>query len=132
MITKIIEATNYPRGMNWGKFMVAKFDNDEWLRNSKIPECDNGRPMLPQLGWCSKRHFWVLDLQTGEGALFAWGGLPIADLESHKIWVCPLFQPFLEWLYQQDLNDIAKLPDTVELPNAESALYGYRRKGKEK
>jgi hypothetical protein len=124
----IMQATNYPHGMNWGKFMLCRFDEQEWSRRSGIKECDNGRPMLPQLGW-DRSNLWVLDLQTGEGALFRPGGLAVADLEKHAVWVCPMYRPFLEWLYNQDLSDITKLPDFVELPKAESAMYGYRRKG---
>jgi hypothetical protein len=127
MITKIIEATN---GFNWGKFMLARFDAQEWARPTHI-EGEGGRPMLPQLGW-DKHNIWVLDLQTGEGAMFKPHGIARIDLnEKHKIWVCPLYEPFLCWVYQQDLSDINKLPDLVQLPEAEGALYGYRRKGPE-
>ncbi len=125
MITKIIEATN---GFNWGKFMLCRFDDEEWNRRSGTEGCDNGHPMLPQLGW-SRDNLWVLDLQTGEGALFAPHGLAVADLEKHKIWVCPMYSPFLEWLYTQDLKDITQLPNSVTLSKAESAIWGYRRKG---
>ena len=86
------------------------------------------RPLLPSRGWTPK-HMLVLDLQTGEGSIFYPGGLAVADLEKHKVWVCPLFQPFLEWLYTRNLTDIDKLPALVELPNAPGAVYGYRRSG---
>lgn len=71
---------------------------------------------------------WVLDLQTQEGAYF----LPrphdaIHQLQKHKIWVCPLYEPFLEWLFNQDLSQ--PLPPLLELPEAPSAIYGYRRNG---
>jgi hypothetical protein len=125
VITKIIEATN---NFNWGKFMVARFDEQEWALRSQI---DDGACLLSRLGW-TPEHVWVLDLQTGEGALFSPHGYAIADLNKHKIWVCPLYQPFLEWLYKQDLQDILKLPMKVELPKAEGALYGYRRDGTQK
>jgi hypothetical protein len=128
MITHIIEATNYPSGMNWGKFLIGKFDEQEWNKRSAIKDCDNGRPMLPQLGW-TYDNLWVLDLQTGEGALFNPRGLAVADLTKHAVWVCPLFSPFLEWVYKQNLEDITKLPDFVELPEAPSSMYGYRRQG---
>lgn len=72
---------------------------------------------------------WVLDLQTGEGAFFRPGGYAAADLEKHRVWVCPLFEPFLEWLYRQDLTDLGQLPRLVELPDAEFAMRGYRRAG---
>lgn len=86
--TRIVEATN---GFNWGKFMVMQFEDDEWTAHSAITT-DVG-PLLPRLGW-TKGHVWVLDLQTGEGALFRHGGSAIQDLNKHKIWVCPLFEPF--------------------------------------
>lgn len=111
--------------------MLCRFDEQEWNRRSAIAECDNGHPMIPQLGW-RRDNLWVLDLQTGEGALFWPGGMAVADLTKKSIWCCPLYEPFLEWLYQQDLSDITKLPDVVELPKAESAMYGYRRQGKNK
>jgi hypothetical protein len=121
MHTKIIEATN---GFNWGKFLLARFDEQEWGYHSAVA----GTPLLHEIGW-GLGHLWVLDLQTGEGGYFRLGGLARADLNKHKIWVCPMFEPFLEWLYQQPDTDFAKLPALVELPHAESALYGYRRQG---
>jgi hypothetical protein len=74
-------------------------------------------------------YIFVLDLQTGEGAMFRHGGFARADLNKHKIWVCPLFEPFLEWLYEQDVDVLSCLPDTVDLPNAPFELRGYRRAG---
>lgn len=129
MQTIFIEATNVDGGgVNWGKFMLARFDVEEWKRQSKI----GGRPMLSERGW-TPEHLLVVDLQTGEGAIFAPHGIASCDLnEKHKIWVCPLFEPFLEWLYRQDLSDISKLPGIVKLPKAASALYGYRRPGRAK
>jgi hypothetical protein len=41
----------------------------------------------------------------------------------------PLFEPFLEWLYQQDLTRFEDLPSHVDLPEAEFQLHGYRRPG---
>jgi hypothetical protein len=124
MLTKIIEATN---GFNWGKFLVARFDH-EWRQRSAIS--DSKTPLLRQLGW-DPNFVWVLDLQTGEGALFAVqpSAQARSDLNKHRIWVCPLFEPFLVWLYQQDISDLEVLPGIVQLPEAESAFYGYRRQG---
>ncbi len=124
MVIKIIEATN---GFNWGKFMLQKFDT-EWSEQSAV---DPG-PLIQRLGWTNK-HLWVLDLQTGEGAFFHPGGIASADLNKHRIWVCPMYEPFLEWVYRQDLSDITKLPSLVELTLEETAqhtaMYGYRRPG---
>jgi hypothetical protein len=39
-----------------------------------------------------------------------------------------MFEPFLTWLYAQDLSDLQALPDYVELPDAPFALAGYRRR----
>ncbi len=125
MITKIIEATNIDAGgMNWGKFMVSKFD-DEWNYQSQI---DTGRSLLRTVGWRSDT-IMVFDLQTGEGGLFQPDGLAAADLNKHRIWVCPMFEPFLAWLYKQDLSDLQKLPAVVQIDNPESSLSGYRRRG---
>src|SRR3990167_2708143 len=121
MQTTFIEVTNGPR--NWGKFCVAKFDAAEWARRSAVvPETT----LVGDRGWTSD-HVLVLDLQTGEGAMFLPGGLASADLEKHKIWVCPLFEPFLEWLYQQP--DPMQIPAHLDLPDAEFRLAGHRRPG---
>ena len=65
MKTKFIEATNVDAGgMNWGKFMVARFTESEWQRRSEV----GGQSMLAERGW-AKDNLLVLDLQTGEGAV---------------------------------------------------------------
>lgn len=128
METKIIEATNQ---LNWGKFMLCRFDT-EWRARSAVSGLN--APLLREIGW-SPNHLWVLDLQTGEGAFFLpqRNGSAKAELNGkHRIWVCPMFEPFLEWLYQQDLTDLQALPQLVELPHAEFALYGYRRAAESK
>jgi hypothetical protein len=140
MDTVFIEATNTAAGgVNWGKFMVARWTREEWGRSSEVTDQhirDSGsnseayrigRPLLGQIGW-SPHHITVIDLQTGEGAIFRPGGLASADLNKHRIWVCPLFEDFLTWLYRQDLSHLEKLPRLVNL-DTESALYGYRRPG---
>ena len=133
MITKFIEASQGGRG-NWGKFLVGRFDAEEWSRTSHVAEHDVEKPLSLKLsllsarGW-SPEHVIVFDLETCEGAAFAPHGLARADLEKHKIWVCPLFEPFLIWLYQQDLSDITQLPSYVCLPEAEFQQFGHRRPG---
>lgn len=127
MKTKIIEATN---GGNWGKFLVGVMD-EEWERRSVLDPEDR-RGLLGICQWYGNS-ILVLDLQTGEGARFNPPGFAAADLnQKHQIWVCPLYEPFLTWLYEQDLTDIDQLPDLVELPHAPAALYGYRRRGPQK
>ena len=130
MKTKIIEATNGPQ--NWGKFMLGQFDA-EWWRPSAIPHALQSTltcSLLRMVGW-TPEHLLVVDLQTGEGAIFRPGGLARADLDKHRIWVCPLFEPFLTWLYKQDLSDLDKLPDHIDLPDAPFQWSGYRRAGPE-
>lgn len=125
MKTKIIEATNGP--LNWGKFMVCQFDQEEWDRRPQAPGCESLRPLLREIGW-DNNFIWVLDLQTGEGALFRRGGSATVDLNKHQIWVCPLYEPFLTWLYK-NFKDLDSLPEHVDMPDAEFALSGYRRPG---
>lgn len=113
--------------LNWGKFMVGRFDGDDWDERSTI---EPRVGLLRGRGW-SIEHLLVLDLQTGEGCMLAVRptGFPAADLEKHRVWVCPMFEPFLEWLYVQDLSDMDALPRVIELPNAPRAMAGYRRQG---
>ena len=124
MKTKLVEVTN---GIaNWGKFCVGMFD-DEWEYKSVI----DGNRLLAGRGW-TRDHLLVLDLQTGEGAIFRPGGLASADLEKHRVWVCPMFEPFLTWLYARSREDVAffaNLPAHVDLPDAPFAMAGYRRPG---
>jgi|KBSMisStandDraft_5_1062788.scaffolds.fasta_scaffold22091_5 hypothetical protein len=113
--------------LNWGKFMVGQFDGADLSEPAVVDNITNQRLLRGQ-GW-SPEHFLILDLATGEGAVFKPGGLAAADLEKHKIWVCPMFEPFLEWLYRQDLSNLGALPRVVELPDAPMAMRGYRRPG---
>ena len=126
MQTKIIEATNGP--MNWGKFLVGRLDV-EWQVPSSV-NTQSSFPLLTTIGM-SRNMLWVFDLQTREGAGFVAhpGAVASSDLKEHKIWACPLFEPFLTWLYQQDLSDIAALPPHIDLPDAPFSFRGYRRPG---
>lgn len=130
MKTRIIEATHGPLG-NWGRFMVGRFDTAEWEPLSKVA---NGQRVMRTAGRNPLRDVLVLDLVTGEGAIFALGGLASADLHKHQVWVCPLFEPFLTWLYGQCQapEDIDALPPLVTLTFEEApfAVHGYRRPGK--
>src|SRR5215472_3004576 len=98
MITKLIEATNTAAGgINRGKFLVGRFDQDEWARRSTVSTpLEGDYPLLARVGW-SPQHVMVFDLQTGEGAMFRPGGYAKGDLIKHRIWVCPLFELFLTW-----------------------------------
>jgi hypothetical protein len=128
VITKFIEVTNVKDGgINFGKFLLLRYDESEWAVRSSV----DGHGLLSGRGWTPK-HLWVLDVQTGEGACYMPGGLASHDLnEKHKIWVCPMYEPFLTWLYRQDLTDITALPSLVELSekDAPSSMAGHRRRG---
>lgn len=132
MRSKFLEATNGPN--NWGKFLISVFEPEEWGHLSII---DPGRPLLRAIGWSHQLpNAYILDLQTREGAVFNLAGHAPADLQKHKIWVCPLFEPMLCWLYVR-YREIGggwfdTLPVHVDLPDAAFALYGYRRTGPEK
>jgi hypothetical protein len=83
----------------------------------------------------------VLDLQTGEAAVCTppqrkpehtdeqWAGLAEACARylkiNHPIWVVPLYQAFIVWLYTAALP-FDELPERVELA-APFATRGYRR-----
>jgi hypothetical protein len=128
MISTIVELTDR---FNWGKFLVARFDEQEWARRSLV----DGQPLLSgQCGWTTQ-HILVLDLQTGEGAMFRPSGLASADLEKHRVWVCPMFEVFLGWLYDHPEHwaDILTLPPLIELDpektRGHNAIYGHRRAG---
>lgn len=131
MLTHFVEAGN---GFNWGKFLVSSFDQEEWARRTTYPGCDDQR-MLVGRGWDYERHRFVMDLQTGEGAMFALDGYADYDLqEKHAIWTCPMFLPFLRWLYgwhKAGNRDLTTLPAHVEFTEeqAPSAMAGSRGKG---
>lgn len=130
MKTKIIEATQPnpdTNPQNWGRFMVCQFDIEDHMHHSEIAQMTtlaaSGYGGLPD-----RSIVWVLDLVTREGGCFRIGGSPKADLDKHKIWVCPLFEPFLGWLYENFSGDVLSLPDLVEV-SAEGQLFGHRRAG---
>ena len=124
MRTRVIEATTGRAG-NWGRFLLGRHDV-EWEVQSGVSH----QTVLAGAA-TNPNDIWVLDLVTGEGALFTPGGYAADDLEKHRIWVCPLFEPFLEWLYLQDLSDLDALPDVVHLPSRGNPMQmaGYRRAG---
>lgn len=124
MKTKLIEATS--NKVNWGKFVLARFEHAEWMQKSSVVPT---QLLIAGRGW-EPRHIWVLDLATGEGAFFMPRGVASEDLKK-RIWVCPLFEPFLDWLYTQDLTDLDMLPSVIDLPDAPNAMQGYRREGPE-
>lgn len=129
MKIKFIEAMHRGGTGNWGKFFCGRFTKEEWGRPSAVSPRWS---LLAQRGW-THDHILVFDIETGEGAIFKPGGLASADLAKHKIWVCPMFPRFLEWLYEQDLSDLDALPSTVEFEHDEVSfdLQGQRYPGPE-
>lgn len=138
MITRFIEATQKTDNYNHGKFMVARFDADEAKAMTAMPGYEEWS--LWRIGGQRKLHpgtTLVVDLQTGEGAAFSlkgsWPGAAKYDLDAHKIWVCPMYEHFLGWLYRQGLGDgagdITTLPRYVEIDTLEGSVAGYRRDG---
>lgn len=127
--TKIVEAYNQaPSGarFNWGRFLIASFD-EEWDR--RAADVDAGSiPVMAAGGW-NRADRLVLDLATGEGAIFAMHGLAEHDvLEKHQVWVCVLFPAFLAWLRAQAVGDVRALPDEVVL-DVSPAFHGHRSPG---
>jgi hypothetical protein len=134
---RFIEATQAgPNGeggalANHGKFYVGRFDGIDWRWPSFVTDGEPpARSLLAATGW-GREHILVLDVQTGEGAMFRHGGHAKADLDKHRVWVCPMFEPFLTWLYTQDLTDLTALPEVIQLPDAPFAVSGYRRAGED-
>jgi hypothetical protein len=127
MDTKFVEAVTKGSQFNWGKFMVCRHVGGERDYRSRV---DEGRRLLSTVGSHPRLDIWVLDLQTGEGVRLTPHpeSSARADLNEHKVWVCPLFEPFVKWLYTQDLTYLGTLPALVEL-EAEPAFAGYRRPG---
>jgi hypothetical protein len=131
VITHFIEASN---GFNHGKFMICRLERPEMDIRSALPGYEHnwlwsGRKFKPGMTL-------VVDLQTGEGAAFeiGRGSLPPAQEasyqlnEKHQIWVCPLYEPLLQWLWERIISTvkIENLPRYVEL-DAPGAVSGYRR-----
>ena len=121
MEKQFIEVTNRER--NWGKFLLLRFD-EEWEYQSTM----SPGPLLRQVGW-NPNQIWILDLQTSEGTALSPNGLASYDLDKHQIWVCPMYEPFLNWLYQQEFERLEDLPSKLDLPDAEFEYRGYRRGG---
>ena len=122
------ELTN---GFNWGKFAVGRFDGDELAYQSVLDATMGVQTRLIQgRGW-GLDHVLVLDLQTGEAAMFRLGGHAPADLMKRRIWTCPMFPAFLEVLYRAP--DIDALPALIELTEADapSSMQGWRWPGEQ-
>jgi len=124
MKTRFVEVTNDNR--NWGKFLLGEFTSDEMAYRSKIDELR----LVASRGW-TPQHILVFDLQTGEGGWFRLGGFAKYDLQKHRIWVCPMFEPFLTYLYEwfKEGKNPFEVPELIDIPDAPFEMSGYRRPG---
>lgn len=134
MLSKMVEVSDQ---VNWAKLMVSQFDNDELAYKSRV---DTEAKSLLEAVAARRKEYWgeaqqkrlVVDLQTDEGAWFLPHPErdPKVDLDRHQIWVCPLFYPFLQWLYRTNPVHVSGIPDVVELdPDDVIKFQGYRRPG---
>ncbi len=136
MDTKFVEAGHGPDGGNWGKFLVGRYTEDELAEPAQFPGCEGSRRLV-NLGGPGRQDIWVLDLQTGEGARFPIEFVRDVDvhhqLNKHRIWVCPLYEPFVAFLFGYIGNHQRTwwdtLPRTVEMPTAGIVVFGRRRPG---
>jgi hypothetical protein len=142
VIARFVEAAQGARGMNHGKFLLARLTPGEQRTPTALPGYEDQHLPLMTFGGLRRFHrefTLVLDLQTGEGATFTLDGTAdnaTYDLERHKIWICPLYEPFLRWLYDQrqwarGAGNLSDVPAYVELPDAPGAFAGRRRPGPE-
>lgn len=122
MKTRIFEATD---GVAYGKFLVGIFD-DEWKYRPKMEDADNGGwGLIANEGWRGNC-FLLLDLSNpGVGAIFVHNrgrNMAKADVEKRKISICWIYTEFLQWFYQQDLEDLDRLPAVVDFRLPADAL----------
>lgn len=123
MITRFVEVTD---GWMYGKFLVCRMDAEELATPSEMPDARHGERLLVHGG---RRRFndhstLVIDLQLGTAAAWPLQGLMEA-YESEHLWhlhVCPMYRPFVRWLYEQGrwamgAGDITEIPRYLEVPN---------------
>jgi hypothetical protein len=132
--SKFLEVTNKA---NWAKLQLLQWEPSDLARPSLVQK---GKVLLNAVqvrrGDAADplTAVFVRDLQTQEGCEFY--PSPEADcktqLDMHRVWVCPLFYPFVSWLFANYQGDVTSLPDLVELADSKKQEYqGYRRPGEE-
>ncbi len=135
MKTHFIEATQRD-DFNWGKFLLCQYEPADWAHPVHLP-ISKSLASQPQSLLRSRMRdpdgIWCLDIETNEGAYLRWGPRMHLDLnDKHQVWVCPMYEPFLEWLgSQHELGDITMLPHFLRLDTDFGAVAGYRRSGKQ-
>ncbi len=141
MDIRLIEAgQTLEEGPNWGKFLVGRFEEDEW----NYPSVITGEPLLRSLGPTktprrdpyTTANILVLDLQTGEGFFTRASQTPrqrewecaldraFEELANHAVHTCVIFPWFLAHLYT--LEDPLACHAFVELPQAPLGFVGAR------
>ncbi len=129
MDTRFVEVTN---GFNHGKFLIGRYSEPEMDERTQFGGEFGQYSIIRSQGFSRLDH-WILDLSTGEGAIFPLTGSATHDVHKRRIRVCVLYEPFVVWLYAH----VAANPDTwwdelprlVALPHAPSDFGGYRRPG---
>lgn len=122
MYTKIVEVSSVNNDVV-GYFMVGVHDI-EWARQSAI--MGGTMSLLRHKGW-SRDHFWLFDLSTGQGAIFANHGHVLADLKEADIRVTPMFTAFLAYLRATGCPQLQDVPDHLVLPEYDKVVL---REGK--
>lgn len=136
MIAHYVETYN---DFNHGKFVLLRHGPEDLRRRSALPGYETTHILVGRK-WDADGTF-IADLQTGEGCVFylecGSAAVQYTLNQKHKIWVCPMYEPFVCWLADthpelaRGGGDITALPSVVELPDAPTAVAGYRR-GKKK
>lgn len=98
-------------GIAYGKFMVARLDTAELNAPSAMPEAPPGTRLLTYSGRrrMNDHTTLVIDLQRGTAAAWPLNG-PVSNarhyltehLRGLERLVCPMYIPFVGWLYEQD------------------------------
>lgn len=117
MYTKIVEVESANKDVV-GYFMVGMHDW-EWTRKSEI--MGGTVSLLRHKGW-SRDHFWLFDLATGQGAIFADHGHVLEDLKEADIQVTPMFSSYLAYLRSVGPFPVQALPDHIVLPEYEKVV----------
>lgn len=92
MKTKFFEGTDE---CNYGKFIIGQMEDNELSVPSQI-KGHIGPVILDSFLKNSPSKFWILDIQTQEGAFFDLAFDTVPQLTKHGIWVCPMFPLFLQ------------------------------------
>lgn len=129
MIARFVEVTDL---VAYGKFLVCRMTPVELATPTAMPEArllvPDAAPSPPLLTYGGRRRFnshstLVVDLQRGTAAAWPLQGVAEAYKAEHlqNLPVCPMYMPFIEWLYRDarwamGAGDITDIPAYIELP----------------